>query len=89
MVNKMNVFTLSETLLNAKYKGAGHALAASVNGEIIHLVYLRDVFEDFDVEEKPLKDWISDERITPTMRELSALGDVHVGMCSASEFCEL
>jgi len=29
------------------------------------------------------------EAAGPTVRELQALGDVHAGMCSSWEFCEL
>lgn len=85
----MNVFKIPDTLAT-KYHGAGHALAASLNGLLIDIVYLEDVLPDYDGEgEHDLKSAINDARIGPTIRQLQSLGDVHVGMCSCWEFIEL
>jgi len=85
----MKVFKIPETLFS-KYHGAGHALAASLNGQLIDIVYIEDVLPDYDGEgEHDLKAAINDDRIGPTVRQLQALGEVHAGMCSCYEFVEL
>lgn len=85
----MNVFQVPESLYD-KYHGAGHALAATANGLLVDIVYIRDVLEDFDGEdEADLEAAVNDERIGPTVRYLQSLGNVHVGMCSCYEFVEL
>lgn len=87
----MLVFKIPDALAD-KYQGAGHALAASAGGQLVALVYLRDALPDLDMEDD--LDGIDasvliDERLAPTVRYLSSLGDVHVGMCSCWEFVEL
>lgn len=89
---KMTVFKVPKSL-DQKYKGAGHALAATLNGQLIDFVYLRDVLPELD-EEAGITDtintsMITDPRLGPAVRRLQALGQVHVGMLSAWEFCEL
>lgn len=86
----MNVFPIPDTIAD-KYKGAGHALAAVTGGRIVGLVYLRDALPDYDDGEgvAGLATAINDDRLGPTVRELQALGDLHVGMCSCWEFVEL
>lgn len=87
----MLVFKIPETLAD-KYHGAGHALAASANGELVALAYLRDVLPDIDLEDDLGAldaSLLTDARLGPTVRYLSSLGDVHVGMCSSWEFVEL
>ena len=87
----MNVFNIPDALAE-KYHGAGHALAASAIGEIIEIVYLRDLLPEIHWEEAFLQHEpaiLLDARLGPTVRYLSGLGDVHVGMCSCWEFVEL
>lgn len=85
----MNVFKIPDSLAE-KYHGCGHALAASVGGELVGLVYLADALPDFDADEPgALLAALDSPALAPTVRQLQALGAVHVGMCSAWEFCEL
>lgn len=89
----MNVFKIPDTLAD-KYNGAGHALAATVNGQLVGLVYLRDVLPELELESDTADGqldaaMLSDARLGPAVRQLQALGDVHVGMCSCWEFVEL
>ena len=79
----MNVYKIPDAL-ESKYHGAGHALAAVAGGALVGLVYLEDVLPDFDGGIN-----VNDARLGPTVRELSALGQVSVGMCSCWEFVEL
>lgn len=81
----MNVLKVPETLAD-KYHGFGHALAASVNGQLVDIVYLADVLPDFD---GGMVMAVNDPRLAPTVRQLQALGEVHMGMMSCWEFCEL
>jgi len=81
----MNVFQVPDTL-ESKYHGAGLALAASVNGQLVDIVYLEDVLPDPPPD---LAEAISDSRLAPTVRKLQALGLVHAGMLSGWEFTEL
>lgn len=85
----MNVFKIPEALAS-KYHGSGHALAASVSGQLVDLVYLADALPDFDPDAPgAVLAAINSPAIAPAVRRLQALGAVHVGMCSAWEFCEL
>ena len=86
----MLVFKVPDALAD-KYKGAGYALAASANGALVALKYLHDIFPDAPdwLDEYGVAQLLNDQRIAPTVREFSALGKVHVGMCSAWEFVEL
>ena len=82
----MAIFPIPEAL-TAAYKGSGHALAAVKGGELVDLLYLRDLLPDF----KPgnVEDVVNNVRLAPSINHLSSLGDVSVGMCSCWEFCEL
>lgn len=84
----MNVFKIPESLAD-KYHGAGIAIAATLNNQLVDICYLSDVLPDFSGEIADIPDAINDERIGPTVRHMQALGTVHIGMCSAWEFCEL
>lgn len=76
-----------EGAMTEKYHGCGQALAAVTGGQIVGLVYIRDVIEDVDEEdEDSIRAALVDERMGPTVRMLSALGEVFVGMCSCYEF---
>ena len=80
----------------SQYKGVGFALAAVTGGQIVALRYVRDVapaqvvdaVEDGG-EHAPffVRQWIGSTEASPVVRELQALGDVLVGMCSSWEFC--
>jgi hypothetical protein len=82
----MNVFKVPDSL-EKKYHGSGHALAATQGGELVDIVYLSSIIDDFDAENPMLA--IDDERIASTVRYLQSLGDVHFGMLSCWEFVEL
>lgn len=84
----MNVFKVPDTLAS-KYHGSGYALAATVADKLVDIVYLTDALPDFSGEQADLHDALDDPRLAPTVRHLQALGEVHVGLCSAWEFCEL
>lgn len=76
--------------ITEKYDGCGYALAAVAGGHIVGLVYLRKVIEDIDEEDEgSLYAVLGDDRLGPTVRELSSLGEVFVGMCSCYEFVVL
>lgn len=90
----MNVFKVPQAgPLSDKYHGAGYALAAIVAGQLVDLVYLADALPDFGGEEGPtradVQAAITSPALGPTVRRLQALGEVHVGMLSCWEFCEL
>ena len=82
---KMQVFKVPGSLAD-KYHGAGLALAAIVQGQLVGLVYITDVLPDFSGN---AQEAINDPLLGPTVRQLQALGQVSVGMCSAWEFCQL
>ena len=85
----MLVFKIRDALAD-KYHGAGYSLAASVNGELVALIYIRDVLPNLDLEnDSAVLTLLNDTRLGPTVRLLSALGVVHFGMCSCWEFVEL
>ena len=93
---RMNVFPVPDQLAGA-YHGAGYALAASVGGALVALRYVADVapeLEDALVDGgaaalAAVQRWMASDAAGPAVRELQALGDVHVGMCSSWEFVEL
>jgi hypothetical protein len=82
------VFKIPDAL-EAKYHGCGIALASVTGGQIINLVYLRDVLEEFDDDQAGLRTALNDDRLGPTVRILQSTGEVFVGMCSCWEFVEL
>jgi hypothetical protein len=75
--------------LEAKYRGPGYALGAVMGlqvqqerfvnrGQLVDFVYLADALPDF--EPARLDAAIDDDRLGPTVRRLSVLGVVVVGM---------
>jgi len=91
----MTTYRIPEPLYG-KYQGAGYAVAAILNKEVVGLTYLHDVFDDFedDIQNKAdeqsyLKRFISDDRLGPTIRYLQSLGDVLFGTCADHAFAEL
>lgn len=77
--------------LAPQYHGAGHALAAVVNGSLVRIIYLHDIFPGYDgaLDSAALRQAISLPPLGPAVRELQDLGDVSVGMLSCWEFTEL
>lgn len=86
----MQVYKIGDEIAH-KYCGAGHALAAVTGGEVVGLVYLRDALPDYDDGDgvARLANTLNDDRLGPTVRELQALGEVFVGMCSCWELVVL
>lgn len=56
---------------------------------LVDIVYLEDVFPDFDGTHDAMLAAMFDDCLGPTVRKLQALGQVHAGMLSAWEFVEL
>lgn len=95
--NTMKTFKVNDSVSH-QYKGAGWALAATINGELVALRYLDDVASDAvsdEIHEYPstakqtVKRWLDSPSAGQVVRELQSLGEIHVGMCSAWEFVEL
>jgi hypothetical protein len=90
----MNVFKIPESL-EIKYHGSGYGLIATLNGEVVDLKYFEDISDDFyiDADEAVVADRIKtiieDKRLSETVRYFQSLGEVHVGIFSCYEFCEL
>lgn len=93
----MNVYKIPDTL-SSNYKGAGYAIASIANGELVALRYLDDVMPN-DVADKVadggphvqffIRQCLGTSDAGHVVREMQALGQVSVGMCSAWEFCEV
>ena len=92
----MKTYPIPEAVAG-QYHGAGYALAATAGGQLVALRYLVDLAPELD---EPIAEggqparaavqrWIASDAAGAVVRELQALGEVHVGMCSAWEFCEL
>ena len=84
--------------LASQYHGAGYALAASVNGQLVAIAYARDhaTSEIADHIEDGgthgqffFKQWLDTPEAAPIVRELQAKGQLHAGMCSSWEFVKL
>ena len=92
----MNVYKIPDTLSSA-YHGAGYALAAIAGGRPVALRYVEDLAPDLgdvlaeggSAARRAVQNWVASDAAGPTVRELQALGDVSVGMCSSWEFVEL
>ena len=91
----MKAYKISDSIAD-QYHGYGLALAAIVNGQPVRLIYLRDVVPEGMQEHLEsqhgqffVRQWLQTDAAAPVVRELQALGQVSVGMCSAWEFCEL
>lgn len=92
----MNVYPIPDAVAG-QYRGAGYALAASAGGQIVTLKYIEDIAPSLDadlaeggmVARSAVQRWVVSDAAGPAVRELQALGEVHVGMCSSWEFVEL
>lgn len=83
--------------LASQYHGSGWALAAIAGGQIVALRYIADVarpeIADKIADGGPharmfVRAWLGTAEAGSVIRELQALGDVTVGMCSCWEFLE-
>lgn len=83
--------------LAGQYKGCGIALAAITGDQVVTLRYLVDVAPP-DVADAIAegghavffaRQWLSTAEAGRVVREMQALGDVIVGMCSAWEITEI
>ena len=89
----MSAYTVPDAL-EARYKGDGMALAATHDGQLLGLTYLRDLLPGIELLEcdatgRINADILDNPRIAPAVRELSALGDVHLGLCARWQFVEM
>lgn len=95
-----NVFKINAATLDTQYRGAGWAVVAHLNGEVVAIRYLADADEQLsaaldDYAESELypaaliKTWIETPKAGALIRELQPLGYVSIGMCSGGEFVEL
>ncbi len=89
----MSAYTVPDAL-EARYKGDGMALAATHDGQLLALTSLSDLLPGVELLECDASGHVDvgildNPRIAPTVRELSALGSVHLGVCSRWEFVEL
>lgn len=71
----------------------GYALAAVVDGRLVALRYLMNIEPGMDhvlIEgQTGVLRWAISEQAAPIVRELQALGSVHIGFCSSWQFVEL
>lgn len=84
----MTTYPIPDRLAH-KYHGSGYGLAASLNGQLIDFLYLADALPNFSGDRSQVVSALNDPRLSTSVRHLQALGDVHAGMISAWEFCEL
>lgn len=92
----MSVYPVPDNLAT-QYHGSGWALAAVTGGALVALRYVADVapatVADAVTEGGPhaaffVRTWLASAEAAPIVRELQALGQVSVGMCSCWEFVE-
>jgi hypothetical protein len=97
MLDIPRVFPVPDSLEKA-YHGAGWALAAVTGGRLAALRYIEDVApkiaEAIDAADGAhagffVRQWLDPAEAGAVVRELSALGEVSIGMCSSWEFTEL
>lgn len=81
----MKSYPIPKTL-GHKYHGSGHALAAVIDGQLVDIIYVRDVLPKFDGNIMAV---LKNKKLGRASRYLSALGSVSVGMVSNGEFVEL
>ncbi len=86
-------FKITESLA-AKYKGAGLAVAATLNEKIVAFHYIRDLFPGEEMPDPAdrgaVEELMSRCTLVPVVRELQGLGgQLHFGMLSGWEFVSL
>ena len=96
----MNTHAIPESLSH-QYHGAGWALAAITGGQLVAMRYVSDIAPELDddliddlieggsIARAAVQKWIASDAAGPSVRELQALGEVSVGMCSCGEFVVL
>lgn len=93
----MKTYPIPESLASA-YHGACYAMAAIAGGQPVVLRYLEDhvdeatqdaLAEGGHVARAAARRWIASDAAGPVVRDLQALGQVSLGMCSGWEFVEL
>ena len=92
----MNVYPIPDATAS-QYHGAGWALAAITGGKLVDLRYVSDLAPDLaddlieggSIARAAVQRWIASDSAAPAVRELQALGEVAVGMCSCWEFVVL
>jgi hypothetical protein len=65
----MNVFKIPDALED-KYHGAGAGLAATVDGQLVDIVYIDDIIPNFSGLAADLPAALDDPMLAPTMRQL-------------------
>lgn len=95
---KVKVFQISP-LAEDQYKGAGHAIVAISDNEVVKVVYIKDVLgaeyrpsgddelADFTLDD--LKGFIGHPKTLAAGDDLKRYGSVHFGMLSNRAFVEL
>lgn len=89
----MTTYPIPESLADT-YRGAGWAVAAVLNGQVVALRYIEDtapaiaeqLYGECDVFF--IRQWLDTAEASQVVRELQVLGKVSVGMCSCWEFIE-
>lgn len=90
----MLVYKIPESLYS-KYHGTGYGLIATLNNEVVDLKYFEDIGDDLYIDtdddnvDNQLKNIINDTRLSETVRYFQSIGQVHLGMFSCYEFCEM
>jgi hypothetical protein len=91
----VNIYPITWDLADA-YHGTGWALVAILNGQIVAIRYIDELSDvplpdqlDGDHAAFFARQWLQTRRAAPIVRELQALGQVSVGMCSNWAFTEL
>jgi hypothetical protein len=85
----MQVFKIGDAAENA-YRGAGHAVAAVKDNEVVDIVYVGDFIPEFDPETSgALEKAIADPRMIVPVNSLIPKGEIFFGMCSSWEFVVL
>ena len=69
--------------------GTGQATFDSLRPFRIGLGQISDLIEGGSIARAAVQKWIASDAAGSAVRELQALGDVSVGMCSCGEFVEL
>ena len=89
-------YELSQDVLTADYRGAGTALAAIKDGEVVALRYTDSTMyqplsadtTDAEIEEREAEEERGRKAyLAGIVKELEPLGEVVAGMCSCQEFC--